>query len=161
MSIVLLGPVAFAPDLVEAVFAVFGHHNRELSHSLPSLAIGATLVAVIYAAVSRNGAQRVSESLMLFALYVSHWPADFITGLKPTWPGGPVVGLLLYDHPAADAAVECAIILACCIVYRRTVARSAPSVVSLEMRQLTSVAVPIALIIAQIAFDIGQAHLLS
>ena len=44
----LLVPVAFAPDWIEWVFDAIGHRNREISHSLVSVGIGATLVALVY-----------------------------------------------------------------------------------------------------------------
>ena len=87
IPLALLVPVAFAPDWIEW-FARrrSGHDNRELSHSLVSVAIGATLVALGLLARARGSAATRS---CVWLLYASHWAADFITGLKPTWPGGP------------------------------------------------------------------------
>jgi hypothetical protein len=91
----LLVPVAFAPDWIEWFFDPTGHRNREISHSLVSVGIAATLVALAYFVTTRARADAIAVWLM----YALHWPADFITGLKPTWPGGPMVGLYLYKQP--------------------------------------------------------------
>lgn len=113
----LLVPVAFAPDWVEWIADAFHDHNRVLSHSLVSVAIGATVVAAIYWLASRSAA----DAAIVWATYASHWPADFITGLKPTWPGGPTVGLMLYDHAVWDVIVESVLVVLCWLYYLRSV----------------------------------------
>jgi len=94
------------------------------SHSIPAgLALGVGLSLATYAG-TRNG--RVA--LLVGAVAVSHVVADYVTGIKPTWPGGPVIGLDLYDRPLADFAIETAVVYAGWLVYRRslpsTVART-------------------------------------
>lgn len=116
ISLAVLVPVAFAPDWIAWVLDAAGHHNRLLSHSLVSVALGAAAVGVCYWAIRRTP----GDAFALALTYMSHWPADFITGLKPTWPGGPHVGLLLYEHPAADVLLESAVILLCWLVYVRS-----------------------------------------
>lgn len=62
---------------------------------------------------------------MIVALVVaSHWFLDYLTGNKPTWPGGPVVGLNLYSRPVIDVMLESATILAGWLLYRRTLPQS-------------------------------------
>jgi len=114
VPLILLVPVAFAPDWIEWVFTGFGHRNQELSHSLVSVGIGATLVALIYGAARREW----GDALAVWLTYVSHWGADFFTGLKPTWPGGPSVGLYLYSKPVVDAALEFTVIALSWLAYR-------------------------------------------
>ncbi len=116
VPLAVLVPVAFAPDWIEWILAVFGRQNRQLSHSIVSVVIGATVVAALYWLVSRAP----WDAAIVWLTYVSHWPADFITGFKPTWPGGPIVGLGLYGDPVADVAVEWSLILICWFVYRRS-----------------------------------------
>jgi hypothetical protein len=89
----LLG-AAYGPDGVEMVGRAFGHYNTEISHSLVSVAICATIVAGVYAGWTRD----LSGAAIVWLTYALHWPADFVTGHKPTWPGGPEVGLDLYKH---------------------------------------------------------------
>ena len=154
IRIAVLLPITFAPDILESLFDVLGHHNRELSHSLVSVGLGATIVAIIYFLTTRA----TSEAFVVWLTYVSHWPADFITGIKPTWPGGPDVGMHLYERPLADAVLECAIVVACWIVYRRSRIRSvAPAAPGRTATPL----VPIGLVVVQIVFDVIQQRLMA
>ena len=137
----LLVPVAFAPDWIEWFFDPTGHRNREISHSLVSIGIGATIVAFGYLLATGD---RVSAAVV-WLTYASHWPADFITGLKPTWSGGPMVGLFLYRHPIADTIVESLIVLACWLVYRASLPRA-------SRNRVVGYLVPIGLIAMQMAF---------
>ena len=59
------------------------------SHSLPAAAALAALVALLAFAVTRNGA----SAALAAGVAVSHVLVDYITGRKPTWPGGPIIGL--------------------------------------------------------------------
>lgn len=112
----VLVPIAFAPDWIECLADALGHYNKILSHSLVSVAIGSTLVALVYWALTRER----GDAFVVWLTYVSHWVADFITGIKPTWPGGPQVGLMLYDHPLGDLLLETVLIIVCWLVYRRS-----------------------------------------
>lgn len=142
VALAVLVPVAFAPDVIELVADAFGHHNREISHSLVSVGIGATVVALLYWLVNRGAA----DAVVVWLTYVSHWPADYITGLKPTWPGGPMAGLLLYTRPTADAWLECALVVLCWMAYRQ-------SLPSAARRRPILLLVPVGLITMQLAFD--------
>jgi membrane-bound metal-dependent hydrolase YbcI (DUF457 family) len=141
IPLAVLVPVAFAPDWIEWVSEALGHHNRNISHSLVSVALGATLVGLVYWAVRRAPADAVAVALT----YASHWPADFITGVKPTWPGGPQVGLLLYMHPIADVLLESAVIVLCSVIYLRSLPPS-------TRRRPPGLLIPVGLIAMQIGF---------
>jgi multisubunit Na+/H+ antiporter MnhB subunit len=141
IPIALLVPIAFAPDWIEWFFDFFGYRNREISHSLVSVGIGATLVALAYYLTTREGV----DAMTVWLTYASHWPADFITGLKPTWPGGPIVGLFLYSHSALDGILECSIVVLCWLVYRRSLPRAA-------QKRAVGLLVPLGLIAMQLAF---------
>ena len=141
----LLVPVAFAPDWIEWFLGSGGRRNTEYSHSLLSVALGASIVALAYLAATR---QR-GDAAALWLLYASHWVADFITGLKPTWPGGPVVGLGLYSHPAWDCAVEAMVIIAAWFVYRRSFAPAA-------RRSIAVALIPLGLLALQVGFEVIQ-----
>lgn len=78
-----------------------------------ALALG---LAVAYAIVMRDGV----GSWIVGTVVVSHYGLDYLTGLKPTWPGGPIIGLALYDHPLVDVALEGVTILLGWWLYRRT-----------------------------------------
>ena len=109
----LLLCAAYAPDIIEVSLWPFGIHNRELSHSLISVGLGATLLAAVYATLRRDA----RGAICLWSVYVLHWPADFITGRKPTWPGGPTVGLDLYGRPVIVWIVDLAVLAAGCWLY--------------------------------------------
>ena len=87
------------------------------------MGICATILAVVY--YSALGDWR--DSLTVWLTYVSHWPADFITGRKPTWPGGPEIGLNLYQVPFVDPVIEIALIAFCWAIYRRSLPKEAQS----------------------------------
>ena len=145
IAIALLVPIAFAPDWIEWVAGAMGYHNRELSHSLVSVGVGATLLALVWWLATRVAA----DAVVVWLTYASHWPADYVTGLKPTWPGGPMVGLLLYTRPTIDMWLESVLIVVCWIVYRQ----SLPSPVR---RRAILVLVPLGLIAMQIGFEATQ-----
>ena len=137
----LLVPVAFAPDWIEWFFDAVGHRNREISHSLVSVGIGATLVALAYLLATRQRA----DAAAVWLTYISHWPADYITGLKPTWPGGPTVGLYLYARPVPEFFVEAAVVIVCWFAYRRSLPVAA-------RHRSVGLLIPVGLIAMQIAF---------
>jgi hypothetical protein len=116
IPIAILIPVAFAPDWIKVLLSYAGNTNAALSHSFVSVGIGATLVAAAYYAYTRVAA----DAFVLWLTYASHWPADFITGIKPTWPGGPQVGLVLYSKPLYDVIVESIVVVVCYLIYRRS-----------------------------------------
>lgn len=72
------------------------------SHSLPAAAALAVLFAAIALAVGAGPGAAGAAALVT----LSHVVADYLTGSKPTWPGGPMIGLNLYDRPLVDFAVE-------------------------------------------------------
>lgn len=114
---------AYAPDIIEVGLDAIGNHNKMLSHSLPSVFIGATLLAAMYFAIRRDR----RDSLAIWLTYLSHWPADFITGHKPTWPGGPTVGLDFYDHQPWESLLEIVVLGICWLIYSRRRKLSLPA----------------------------------
>ena len=145
VPLAVLVPVAYAPDWVEWLLDTFGITNRELSHSLVAVGIGATAIAALYWLIRRS----MTDATVVWLTYASHWPADFITGTKPTWPGGPTVGLNLYGHLGWDALVESVLVVVCWLAYRRSVPPEA-------RRRSVGVLVPVGLIGMQLVFDAIQ-----
>src|SRR5437016_3088717 len=94
----LLIAAAYGPDIVEIVGDIDRRHIM-ISHSLVSVIVLSTLLAAAYAVVSRPPVAAVTA---VWLCYLSHWPADVITNVKPTWPGGPELGFRLYAHPVYD-----------------------------------------------------------
>lgn len=119
VALALLVIAAILPDLVETAGCRAGLDVTTAamwSHSIPAVSILALLVAGGYWLVAGDGA----GGALLGGLVVSHMLADYLTGRKPTWPGGPTIGLGLYAHPTVDFVLESAVIIAGWILYRRT-----------------------------------------
>jgi hypothetical protein len=145
VPITLLVPLAFAPDWIEWIAAAAGHDDRMISHSLVSVGIGASVAALLYWLWTRAA----GGALAVWLTYISHWVADFITGMKPTWPGGPTVGLGLYNHSIWDAGLECVLVILCWLAYRRSLRP--------EVRRRAIIAlIPLGLIAMQITFEAIQ-----
>ena len=94
-------------DFVTAALRICGP-NGLYSHSLPSIAIQMVVLGAIAATWLRSPAAGAAMAAMVLL----HLGADYITGLKLLWPGGPVVGLNLYSYPAADFVLEAAVTVA-------------------------------------------------
>lgn len=110
------------PDWTDATVCLSGFNSVTpgmFSHSLPAIAVLTLLGAVAYVISTRDlvGAGFVA------ALVVSHVLGDYITGLKPTWSGGPMIGLQLYRAPAWDFVVEAIVILVGWLIYRGSLPR--------------------------------------
>jgi hypothetical protein len=105
-------------DWVQAVACVAAPAGASAmwSHSVPAVAILA--VALALASYQLTGDRGVAA--LTGALTLSHLLADYVTGVKPTWPGGPMIGLDLYSAPLGDLAVETAILVLGWQVYRRS-----------------------------------------
>ena len=122
-----LGTLALAAQLVDGVWPVFlllGWEKVEIvpgitavtpllfvsypyTHSLAAGAVWAMLLAGGYYLLRRDGV----GAGWIAALVVSHWILDFISHRPdlPLWPGGPKVGLGLWNSVPATLAVEFAL----------------------------------------------------
>jgi hypothetical protein len=124
ISLALLVPVAFAPDWIEWILSsgstVVTDQDRFLSHALVSVVPCALAVGFVYWLLRRGAGSTMADAATVCAVYLSHWAADFITGIKPTWRGGPTVGLMFYNHTWPEAATECALVLLCWWAYHRS-----------------------------------------
>lgn len=107
------------PDWTDAAVCTAGISSPQsemLSHSLPAIAVLAAVLSLVYYAGRRDAA----GSALIACVVVSHALVDYLTGIKPTWPGGPTIGLHLYQRPAIDFVIEGAVILAGWMIYRRS-----------------------------------------
>ena len=87
-----------------------------LSHSFIAIALMAATGTLIGRFV--YGSWYIGKILGLLVL--SHLAGDLITGVKPTWPGGPVIGLRLYSRPLLDFLLESLLIFWSWWMYRST-----------------------------------------
>ena len=149
IGLALLVVAAYAPDWVDAGLCLAGKSNpiEMLSHSIPAVAFLALVALAGYGILARDW----KGGAVLAAVVVSHMVLDWITGNKPTWPGGPTIGLQLYSHPISDFFAEAVVIGAGGMLYARTLAG--------RKRPWVDVSVMIgALLLIQLAIDI--AHLM-
>jgi membrane-bound metal-dependent hydrolase YbcI (DUF457 family) len=118
VSLLVLLITTYVPDWIDSGLCLTGGYNaREmLSHSIPAAAVFAVIGFVTYALTTRD---RIG-GLVVAAVILSHMLLDWITGTKPTWPGGPIVGLQLYSHPVADFIAEAVVITIGALIYART-----------------------------------------
>ena len=145
LPIVPMALACYGPDWVEA--ALLFPHPREgmapYTHSILAVLIGASLFAAVYAIATRRPGAR-----WLMVGWLLHWPADFLTGLKPLTGLNDIVGLDLYRLPLVDFALESVVIVIGCGLYARRFARS-------EARRRLVVALGVALVVAQALLDLS------
>jgi hypothetical protein len=149
IGLAVLVVATYAPDWVDAGLCLAGNSNpmEMLSHSIPSVAFLALVALAGYGIATRDW----KGGAVLATVVVSHMLLDWITGNKPTWPGGPMIGLELYSHPIADFVAEAVVIGGGVMLYARTLAP--------RRRPWVAVSVMVAgLLLIQLAIDI--AHLM-
>jgi hypothetical protein len=114
------------PDWADAAFCLAGVRPETpgiLSHSFPAVAILALAAAMGYAVISRDPA----GILIIAAVVISHAVGDYFTGIKPTWSGGPMIGLQLYKRPVVDFIIEAIVVTGGWMIYRRSLPASSRS----------------------------------
>jgi hypothetical protein len=118
VSLLVLLVATYTPDWVDTGLCLAGAYNPQgmLSHSIPAIALFSVLGFAAYSTATRDW----RAGLVVAAVIVSHMFLDWITGYKPTWPGGPMIGLRFYDHPLADFIAEAAVIVIGALLYART-----------------------------------------
>lgn len=105
------------PDWTDATVCLAGVTSSTpgwYSHSFPAIGVLTIVGALVYLATTRDAV----GSAFVGAMVVSHALLDFVTGLKPTWTGGPIIGLQLYRHPGLDFLAEAIVIVLGWMVYR-------------------------------------------
>src|SRR3954466_7488358 len=104
IGLLVLLVATYTPDWVDTGLCLAGQYNPDgvLSHSIPAVMLFALVGLLIYAASTRDW----SGALVVAAVIVSHLILDWLTGNKPTWPGGMMIGLKLYEHPILDFFAE-------------------------------------------------------
>jgi hypothetical protein len=140
----------YGPDVIEITLLALWRWARVQaafgSHSIPAVALGAAVVATAYGAWRRDAL----GAALLAATYASHWVADLFTGSeKPTWGGGPMLGLSLYAHPALDFVIESALLLAAWLFFW-------PAGDRRRGPRAVHMAAPVALVLVQLVFNASE-----
>lgn len=108
----------YTPDWADAALCLAGVYDPErmVSHTIPAVVLFALAGFALYGLKTRDW----TAALLVAGVILSHMLLDWITGYKPLWPGGPTIGLSLYDRPVADFIVEGVVIVIGGVLYRRT-----------------------------------------
>jgi hypothetical protein len=107
------------PDWADAALCIGGIRSSTpglYSHALMPVAILAAAAAAAFFVWRRD----VAGGLVVAAVVLTHLLGDYVTGLKPTWEGGPVIGLNVYAVPALDFIFEAAVLTAGWWLYQRS-----------------------------------------
>jgi hypothetical protein len=115
-AFLLTGAERVRIDPGNTAFTSLDFESYPWSHSL----LMAAVWAILTAAVSRRFTTRRASTL-LGAVVVSHWILDFVTHRAdlPLWPGGPVVGLGLWNSLAGTFLLEGGLLLVSSVFYLR------------------------------------------
>jgi hypothetical protein len=118
IGLLVLLVATYTPDWIDTGLCLAGAYNPQgmVSHSVPAIGLFAALGFAAYATATRDW----RSALVVAAVILSHMFLDWITGYKPTWPGGPMIGLRFYDHPVADFIAEAVVIVIGALLYTRT-----------------------------------------
>jgi hypothetical protein len=112
----LLGIERVRVDPKATKFSPMDFESYPWTHSLAMSIVWGVLFAGVYFLKSRYRAGAVT----IFFGVVSHWVFDFFTHRPdlPLWPGGPKVGLGLWNYPHATLIVELALFTIGFLIYR-------------------------------------------
>ena len=119
----LLLIAAQIPDWLDAGFCVADISRGPAglyTHGFIPVAAAAIVCGVFTYLLTHDATGAIIVALVV----ASHWFLDYLTGIKPTWPGGPTVGMNLYTRPVVDVVLESGTILAGWLLYRRALPES-------------------------------------
>ena len=115
-AFLLLGVEHVRVDPGNTAFTPLAFDSYPWSHSL-----AAALLWGAVAAVAIGGLDGLRPRILVAAAVVSHWVLDFMTHRPdlPLWPGGPQVGLGLWNSIPGTILVEGTLFIIAIEVYRR------------------------------------------
>lgn len=150
VSLLVLLLAAYAPDLIDTGLCFTGDYSaREMwSHSIPAVVVFTVIGFVAYTLITHD---RVGGGAVA-AVVLSHMFLDWITGTKPTWPGGPTIGLQLYSHAIADFVAEGIVITIGALAYARTLPPRRRPWLDLTIMLATLLALQLTIDVARLLF---------
>jgi membrane-bound metal-dependent hydrolase YbcI (DUF457 family) len=118
IGLLVLLVASYAPDWIDTGLCLAGAYNPQgmLSHSIPVVLVLSLVAFTVYGVATRDW----RAAGVVAAVVASHMLLDWITGYKPTWPGGPMIGLQLYARPVADFVAEGVVIAIGAVLYAKT-----------------------------------------
>ena len=107
--------VRIAPGIT--AFTPLDFYDYPITHSLLAVLGWSVAAAVLYRLLRKS----TPDALVVGAAVLSHWVLDFVTHRPdlPLWPGGPKVGLGLWQSVPATIVVEVALFLMTLAMYLR------------------------------------------
>jgi hypothetical protein len=116
--LLLLGVEQVRIDPGNTAFTPLAFVEYPWSHSLSMAVIWAVIAGRVSIAVLKH----VNAGLLIGFVVLSHWLLDFLTHRPdlPLWPGGPVVGLGLWNSIAATVVLEGGVFAAAVLLYVRS-----------------------------------------
>jgi membrane-bound metal-dependent hydrolase YbcI (DUF457 family) len=125
MALDLIWPIMLLLDIEHVriapgntAFTPLDFYDYPITHSL-SIVLGWSLLASVIHWFFRKSWR---DALVVGAAVLSHWVLDFVTHRPdlPLWPGGPMVGLGLWNNVAATIIVESLLFIGGLALYLRT-----------------------------------------
>lgn len=115
--LLLIGIERVRIDLGHTAFTPLSFDHYPWSHSLSMAVVWAVAVGRLAATVLK----RAVAGLLIGLALVSHWLLDYVTHAAdlPLWPGGPEVGLGLWNSIPGTLLVEGALFVAAVALYLR------------------------------------------
>jgi len=109
--------VRFVPGFTEA--NPLDLYDMPITHSLPGALAWSVAAGLIYAIWARR--QKVLGGVVVGAAVFSHWVLDLLVHVPDLalWPGGPKVGLGLWNNYPVALAVEAAVLVLGFFLYMR------------------------------------------
>lgn len=115
--LILIG--AQLPDWLDAGLCIADANRGPYglyTHGIAAVSLGAVACGLVALVLTRD----LVGALIVASVVLSHYLLDYLTGLKPTWRGGPVIGLDLYARPVIDLVLETITVVVGWLLYRRT-----------------------------------------
>jgi membrane-bound metal-dependent hydrolase YbcI (DUF457 family) len=113
----LAGIEHFRIDPGNTAFTPLDFHDYPWTHSLLMSVGWSALFAIGYRLMKKPW----RDAIIVGAAVLSHWVLDFVTHAPdlPLWPGGPKVGLGLWNSKPMTAVVEVLLFAICLVLYLR------------------------------------------
>lgn len=118
VPLVVLIVAAQASDWADASICVAGGDPTSgiFTHSIPAVLTIALTLGLAYLLARRDW----RGALLVGSVAISHILLDYITSSKPTWPGGPYIGLELYALRVTEFVLEAVMAVAGMWIYSRS-----------------------------------------
>lgn len=114
----LAGIEHFRIDPGNTAFTPIDFYDYPWTHSMVMALVWSAIAAIIYRLIRKSS----RDALIVGAAVFSHWILDFVTHRPdlPLWPGGPKVGMGLWNSRPMTMIVEVLLFAVCLALYLRS-----------------------------------------